>query len=133
MAIGIDHIPFSRHLGMDSQWAGEGRSCCTVPLRPEHLNSNGVAHGGLTFSLADTCMGQALRTVLAAEERAVTLETKMNYFRPGAGAELRSESQVVHRSRSFANLECRIWAGDLLIASANATFAIRRVTREAKP
>ena len=122
----IDRIPFSSHLGMALQSAADGRSSCSVPLQPEFLNSGGVAHGGLTFALADTCMGQALRTVLATGERGMTLESKINYLRAGTGAALRSESQVVHRGRSFANIECRIWAGDVLVATATGTFAIRR-------
>jgi len=124
MSASIERIPFSRHLGMALLSAGEGRSSCTVPLPPEHLNSNGVAHGGLSFTLADTCMGQALRTLLQPGESAVTLESKINYLRPGAGAELRSESQVVRRGRSFGNVECRIWAGPELVATATGTFAI---------
>jgi acyl-CoA thioesterase len=72
-------------------------------------------------------MGQAVATMLAHGERAVTVESKMNYFRPGSGELLRSESEVVHRGRSLANVECRIWAGDRLVATANGTFAILRV------
>ncbi|MEJ8851236.1 PaaI family thioesterase [Variovorax rhizosphaerae] len=131
MAVHIEQIPFSTHLGMQLQSAGEGRSSCTVPLRPEHLNSNGVAHGGVTFSLSDTCMGQALMSVLARGERAVTVETKMNYLRPGSGGLLRSESQVVHRGRSLANVECRIWAGERIVATANGTFAILQAPNDA--
>lgn len=127
MVLSLERIPFSQHLGMQVHAAGDGRSVCSVPLRPEHLNTNGVAHGGLTFALADTCMGQALRSVLASDERAVTLEARANYFRPGTGSELRSESQVVHRGRSFANVECRIWAGTRLVASANGNYAILRM------
>lgn len=122
----VESIPFSMHLGMACAFAEDGRSSCTVPLRPEHLNSVGVAHGGLTFALADTCMGQALRTVLGDDERAMTLESKMNYMRAGTGEQLRSESTVVHRSGRFANVECRIWAGDQLVSTATGTFAILR-------
>jgi len=70
-------------------------------------------------------MGQALRTLLKPGERTATLESKINYLRQGVGREMRSESHVVHRGHSFANVECRIWAGEKLVASVNGTFAIR--------
>lgn len=127
----IHLVPFSMHLGMALVSVSEGHSACTVPLRPEHLNSIGVAHGGLTFALADTCMGQAIRSVMADDERSMTLEAKMNYLRAGTGDQLRSESTVVHRGRSFANVECRIFAGDVLVATATGTFALSRASRAA--
>ena len=121
----IEDIPFSLHLGMKLLATENGRATCSIRLRPEYLNSNDVAHGGLTFALADTCMGQALRTILEPGEHAATLESKINYLRPGVGPELRSESHVVHRGHSFANIECRVWAGEKLVASVNGTFAIQ--------
>jgi acyl-CoA thioesterase len=129
MGTPFDQIPFARLLGIVQDSAREGRSRCTLPLRPELLNSNGVAHGGLTFTLSDTCMGAALRSVLAQDERAVTVETKVNYFRPGQGDALRCDCEVVHRGRTLANVESRIWCGDVLVATANGTFAIRNVSQ----
>ncbi len=124
-AVPIDTIPFAQLVGMTLAYAEGGRSSCRVQLQPQLLNSNGVAHGGLSFTLADTCMGQAVRSTLEPGQGAVTVECKINYFRPGAGSELRSESEVVHRTRSLASVQCRILAGGELVATAHGTFAIR--------
>lgn len=129
MGTSFDHIPFALLLGINQDHAAQGRGRCTLALRPELLNSQGMAHGGLTFALSDTCMGAALHSVLAEHERIVTVETKINYFRPGRGTALRCESEVVHRSRSLANVESRVFADKALVATANGTFAIRSVSQ----
>ena len=126
MSTPLDHIPFARLLGIVQESGGAGRSACTLPLRPDLLNSIGMAHGGLTFTLADTCMGAAMRSLLAEDERAVTVEIKMNYLQPARDGVLRSDSVVVHRGRLLANVESRIRCGDALVATANGTFAVRR-------
>jgi acyl-CoA thioesterase len=125
MASMIEDSPFSLHLGIKLISAESSRASCSLQLRPEHMNSSGVAHGGLIFALADTCMGHAMRSTLKPGEHTATLESKINYLRPGNGTELRSESQVVHRGHLFANIECRIWVGDQLAASINGTFVIQ--------
>lgn len=129
MPSNVNEIPFCRLLGMEQETIAEGHSRSMVPLRLEHLNSNNVAHGGLTFSLADTCMGSAVRSTLKDDERCVTVEMKINYLLPGAGTSLHSESKVVHKGKSLVTTETRIWAEKALVATASGTFAIRRAVR----
>ncbi|MDM0032427.1 PaaI family thioesterase [Variovorax sp. J22P271] len=118
-------IPFARLTGVTLDPARDGRSRGSVALRPEHLNSHGAAHGGLTFTLADTCMGAALRSLLEPTQTCVTVETKMSYFRAGVGKTMVSESEIVHKGRTIASLQCRVFVDDALIAAATGTFAIR--------
>jgi acyl-CoA thioesterase len=117
-------IPFAEHLGIVFGEADAGRSHCRLPLKPELTNSNGVAHGGVPFSLADTGMGAALKTLLAPGETCVTIELKINYHRPGAGSTLSCDSQVVHKGRTIATVESRVSVDGTLIASTLGTFAI---------
>lgn len=118
-------IPFARLTGVTLAPASGGRSRGSVALQPEHLNSHGAAHGGLTFTLADTCMGAALRSLLEPTQTCVTVETKMSYFRAGVGTTMVSESEVVHMGRTIASLQCRVFVDSTLIAAATGTFAIR--------
>jgi acyl-CoA thioesterase len=117
-------IPFADHLGITIEEAADGRSQCRLPLRPELKNSNGVAHGGVPFTLADTGMGAALKTLLAPGESCVTIELKINYHRPGAGSTLTCDSQVVHKGRTIATVEGRVNVDGTLMASTLGTFAI---------
>lgn len=49
---------------------------------------------------------------------------KVNYFRSVREGELVCETTLVHRGRSLANLESRVYADGRLIASANGNYAI---------
>jgi len=118
-------IPFARLSGVTLAQASGGSSRASVALQPEHLNSQGMAHGGLAFTLADTCMGAALRSLLEPTQTCVTVETKISYFRAGVGTTMKSESEVVHKGRSLASMQCRVFVDGTLIAAATSTFAIR--------
>jgi len=117
-------IPFAEHLGISFGEAGDGRSRCELRLRPEHGNSTGVAHGGVSFTLADTGMGAALKTLLAPAERCVTVELKINYHRPAGGMILRCDSRVVHKGRTLATVEGCVTVDGRHVASALGSFAI---------
>ncbi|MDO9438604.1 PaaI family thioesterase [Hydrogenophaga sp.] len=118
------NIPFAELLGLRFVTAAEGKSRCELRLQPAHMNSAGVAHGGVPFTLADTGMGAALKTLLASGEHCATIELKINYHRPGTGEMLTCDSQVVHKGRTVATMESKVTADGKLIASCLGTFAI---------
>lgn len=53
------HDPFSSWLGVKVISAEPGFSKISMPVREEMMNGFGIAHGGVTFSLADTAFGYA--------------------------------------------------------------------------
>ncbi len=116
--------PFAERIGLRVAEQSAGSSRCTLTLTPEHLNPHGVVHGAVVFALADTGMGVALYPTLAPGESCATIELKINYFRSVREGELVCETSLVHRGRSLANLESRVWAAGRLIASANGNYAI---------
>jgi len=122
----MDSIPFASFVGVVVEAVYEGSSSCSLALGPDHRNSRDMAHGGVAFTLADSCMGMALRSLLAPGEAASTIEAKISYFRPGAGRIMRTDSKVVHMGRSIAFVESKIMVDDSLIGAASGTFAIRR-------
>ena len=89
-------FPFIDHGGVRIEEIGPGTSRLTLQVQPFHNNSQGVVHGGALFTLADTGMGAALYGVLGPQERASTLEIKINYFRPVHAGTVECRSQVVH-------------------------------------
>ena len=119
----MDH-PFADRIGLTVTQVQPGNSRCALALTPEHLNPHGVVHGAVVFALADTGMGAALYPTLAAGEACATIEVKINYFRAVREGELVCETAIVHRGRSVANLESRVYAAGQLIASANGNYAI---------
>ena len=55
----FDNDPFSRWMGMELVSVGEGVCSLRMTVRAEMLNGFGVAHGGITFSLADSAFAFA--------------------------------------------------------------------------
>jgi acyl-CoA thioesterase len=102
----------------------EGVCRAHLEAREEHTNPNGVMHGGVLFSLADTAMGAALFSLLPATEICATIEIKMNFLKPVTEGLLTCEARVLRRGRTTAVLEARLENGGGAVAVALGTFAI---------
>lgn len=57
-----NHDPFSQWLGIELVAIGEGTCTVRMTVRAEMLNGFGVAHGGISFSLADSAFAFACNT-----------------------------------------------------------------------
>ncbi|RZK24642.1 MAG: PaaI family thioesterase [Hymenobacter sp.] len=80
-----------------------GKAEYRMVVRPEHLSSPGVAHGGVLAGLLDAVLGAAALTLaFTAGELVSTVEFKINYLHPVyLGDELRAVAQVDHAGRSL--------------------------------
>ena len=104
--------------------AKSGHSKCTLTVADYHRNSNGVVHGGVLFTLADTGMGAALYPTLDVIEICATIEIKINYFKPVASGDIVCTSEIINRGKMVANLEACVYADEVLVAKANGSFFI---------
>jgi acyl-CoA thioesterase len=118
------HHPFGDLLGMDFESAGDGEAVFALDVRADHMNPHGVVHGGVLFSLADTCMGSALYTRMEPGESCATIEIKMNYLAPVTAGRLVCRTRVLHKGRSTSVLESDLRAGEALVATALGTYTI---------
>lgn len=118
-------FPFVEHVGLQFEPPQRGFSRCWLPVAAGvHLNGQGVVHGGVLFTLADTGMGAALIPTLADDETCATIEIKINYFKPVRDGTLVCTTELVYRGRTVANLEASVHSGDVLVAKANGSFSI---------
>jgi acyl-CoA thioesterase len=119
----MDH-PFADLIDLRTEEQADG--CCRLSLvvAPAHLNPHQVVHGAVLYAMADTGMGMALYPSLAEGEICATIEIKINYFKPVSDGTLNCITQVVNRGRTVANLESRLFVGDVLVAQANGNYAI---------
>ena len=69
--------PYSQWLGIEILECELGRCKVAMTVRKEMLNSMKKAHGGITFSLADTAFGFAANT---HGRFAVSIETSINHI-----------------------------------------------------
>ena len=116
---------FARALGLQMVERGDGRCRMAIDIeRERHFNPQGVAHGGVAYSLADTAMGGAVTSLLDDGFWCATLEIKFNYHvRVGEGR-LTCEAAVLHRGKRVANIDAKLYQDGRLVSSANGNFAI---------
>lgn len=94
---------------------------------PNHLNPQGIVHGGYAATLLDSAVGIAILSALPAGKTFTTLELKVNYTRalPKDGSEVVAEGKIIHVGRSTATAEGRITdAEGRLCAHATTTCMI---------
>lgn len=93
-----DNDPFSIWLGIERLEVLPGRCVLRMTVRNEMLNGFAIAHGGITYSLADSCLAFASNS---HGIRAVSVETSISHTRPvkeGDVLTARSEEKSVSRS-----------------------------------
>jgi uncharacterized protein (TIGR00369 family) len=118
-------IPFVEHLGFTLEKFEGGQSELHYAPKPEHLNSFDVTHGGAVMALQDVVMATAARSV-EPDMGVVTIEMKTSFMRPAkvaAGQALKATGQLLHRTRSMAFTEGKVFDADgQLCAHATGTF-----------
>lgn len=118
--------PFVDSLGVQLIKAADGASEVLMPLADGHLNTWGIAHGGVTMTLADVALAMAARSLAGDGIGVVTVEMKVNFMQPGRG-ELRAFGRVLHRSTTMAYCEGEIRDSEgHFVAKALGTFKYMR-------
>ena len=94
-----DHDPFSIWLGIERLLVAPGRCELRMTVREEMLNGFSIAHGGITYSLADSCLAFAANS---HGIQSVSVETSISHTRPvKAGDMLTATSEEMSLSRSI--------------------------------
>ncbi|MDR0523777.1 MAG: PaaI family thioesterase [Candidatus Methanoplasma sp.] len=109
------NAPYAAASGIELVRADAGRVSMRREVRPEDLNSNGVAHGAVTYGLAD----HAFAVACNISGDAVGLSCNITYHRPCPTGSLEAEAEVVNESRSLVTVYVRVTSGGRLIATAD--------------
>ncbi len=73
------HDHFSRWLGVELLAIGRGSCKLRMEVRPEMLNGFGIAHGAITYALADSALAFASNS---RGRHAVSVETSISHTAP---------------------------------------------------
>jgi acyl-CoA thioesterase len=93
------HDAFTQWLGADRIEAGAGHCTLRMTIRPDMLNGHGTAHGGITYSLADSALAFASNS---RGNHAVSIETSIAHLKPlRAGDVITATATEDHRSRQL--------------------------------
>ena len=102
---------FPAYCGFEVVRVAYGQFESNLKIRPDHRQQDGFVHAGVIATMADHTAGYAAYTTVSEEFRILTIEFKINYFRPATG------DAVVCRSRVISN-------GKKIIVSESEVFSI---------
>lgn len=102
---------FPAYCGFEVDQVAYGQFEASLKIGPDHRQQDGFVHAGVIATMADHTAGYAAYTTVSEEFRILTIEFKINYFRPATG------EAVVCRSRVISN-------GKKIIVSESEVFSI---------
>lgn len=115
----FDKDIYSRALGMNIISIEKGRSIVEMLVRPEMCNGFGIAHGGITYSLADSAFAFACNTY---EGITVSIETSISHLAPvRPGDTLLAYASEISRSRKVGVYEVIIKCEEKTVAHFKGT------------
>ena len=125
-------MPVSVWFGLRYGASDDGqRAQVTLPMRRELLQVDGVVHGGILATLADTAAVHLLRPALAADERMTSIEFKLNFVRPAVESkgDLAATAQLVRRGRTILLADVDVEQAGQLVARGTFTYLRLRESR----
>ena len=118
----FETMPFADLLGVEVTEAEDGHAEGRLEMR-EELSWNAdqlMAHGGVTFTLADTVGGAALVSVV--DQPVPTIDMRIDYLEAGTG-DLYAEADVVRCGSDVGVVDVNVYAeDDTLIADARGVY-----------
>jgi uncharacterized protein (TIGR00369 family) len=121
--------PFYRWSGIELVDAQPGQAEVAFEAGSEHVNLQGLVHGGMLATLADTAMGLAVRTVLEPGRRHVTVQLGVEFLSPGRRGRIVARGRTVKIGRQLGFAEADVVdAGGHLLARARATLSVTAET-----
>lgn len=126
-----DNDPFSRWMGMELVEIGPGYCTLRMRVRPEMTNGFGVAHGGITFALADSAFAFACNS---RGRHALSIHCTIEHTAPvHSGDTLIAEAREEHLSNSLSNYAVHIRNQDDLPVAFFRGVAFRKKTEWRPP
>ena len=115
-----DNDAFSQWLGIELVDIEFGECTARMKVRDEMLNGFKIAHGGITYSLADSVFAFATNSI---GQQAVSIETSISHTgKVVSGDILTAKSKRIHKTRRFASYLVSVTnQNDDLVASFKGT------------
>ena len=121
---GASANPFLQTLGVEVLGKSNGEAQLALLLRPDHMKSWEVVHGGVLMSLLDVVMSLAGRSLIPDAQAGVTVDMHSSFLQPGGvpGQRLVARGRAFHRSTTMCFCESEIWNGERMVAKGMGTF-----------
>ncbi len=101
-----EECPFHNLMDIYVAELAPGEAVVEVPVGKDHINPNNIAHGGVAFSLADTAMGMAIRTL---NHNSVTMEANIKFIKPAYKSDyLKAIGKVIELKEKIIKAEAEV-------------------------
>jgi len=81
-----------------------------LAIQTKHIQQDGFVHAGVIATMADHTAGYAAFTTVSEAYRILTIEFKINYFKPAIGESLICRSKVINNGRRIKVSESEVFA-----------------------
>lgn len=81
-----------------------------LKIHKEHLQQDGFVHAGLIATIADHTSGYASFTTVSEKFRILTVEFKINYFKPAIGPLIICRSKVINNGKKIKVAESEVFS-----------------------
>jgi uncharacterized protein (TIGR00369 family) len=124
----FEQAPFLRLLGIELESVAPGHCRSVLPIRPELCQQDGYVHAGVQATLADHTAGTAAATLMAAKDRVLTIEFKINLLRAARGDRLSCRAAVIRPGKTVTVAESDVYCvsggAETLTAKALVTLSL---------
>ena len=119
-------VPFNRALAFELVESAAGTAVIREALQPWFAQENGVVHGGIISSVADTAAVYALRS--SGDAAMTGVEFKINFLRAARldGGDLVARAKTVRRGRTIGVVDVDVFQGEEHIATGLFTYVFLR-------
>ena len=101
---------FPAFCGFEVQKIGNGLFESRLKLQPKHKQQDGFVHAGVIATMADHTAGYSAYTLVTNDYRILTIEFKINYFRPAVGDEIVCRANVINRGKKIIVSESEVFS-----------------------
>ena len=116
-------IGFCGYQATDAEW---GRFESRVEIQDHHRQQDGFIHAGVMATMADHTAGYSAFTIVPQGMQILTIEFKINFFRPAFGDALLCRAKVVREGRQIIVSESEVFdlrkEGETAVAKALVTL-----------
>ena len=100
---------FPAYCGIEALKVDLGVFHSMLKVRSEHKQQDGFVHAGVIATMADHTAGYSLYTVVPENIRVLTIEFKINYFKPPLGEKIICKSKVVNMGKTISVAESELF------------------------
>ncbi|MBD3215448.1 MAG: hotdog fold thioesterase [Candidatus Lokiarchaeota archaeon] len=100
---------FPSYCGCKADFIDEGVFHSSMIIENKHKQQDGFVHAGVIATMADHTAGYSAYTLVPDNVRILTIEFKINYFKPAIGEKVVCKSQVINAGKTIITSESNIF------------------------